>query len=289
MKADNLPAAAPGVAKKPDGAGVNAPASTDTARSGNNAAGDKAAGNSGMNAANGGGAKDGAPAAGATKAKVDGNGGAGTGAGGGTGPGAGNSTSKSPFPGITIQGGRVETGAAAGSAPSRTGTITLNSTAPAAAPKPATYGITIVSTASSGGGLPDLGVFSREQTYTVYIDMKQKSGAAAPSWTLQYAMMQSTPGSPNSGSGLTPPFPVTKESPDFPVELVRKNLQRLMVVYAVIDTEGKLQQISVKQSPDPQLNPPALAALAKWVFRPAEVNGEPAAVKMLLGIPLSLP
>ena len=73
------------------------------------------------------------------------------------------------------------------------------------------------------------------------------------------------------------------------MELVRKYLRRLIVVYAVIDTGGKLQQMSVKQSPDPQLNQPALTALEKWVFRPAELNGEPVAVKALLGIPLSLP
>ena len=34
---------------------------------------------------------------------------------------------------------------------------------------------------------------------------------------------------------------------------------------------------------------PVLNALAKWIFRPGELNGERVAVKVLLGIPLSLP
>ena len=88
---------------------------------------------------------------------------------------------------------------------------------------------------------------------------------------------------------LVPPFPSTKERPEFPIELVRKYLRRLVVVYAVINTDGKLQDIAVKQTPDPLLNPAALAALEKWQFRPAEVNGEAVAVKALLGVPLSLP
>ena len=86
-----------------------------------------------------------------------------------------------------------------------------------------------------------------------------------------------------------PPFPATKKLPEFPVELDQKYLHRLIVVYAIIDLEGKFVQMSVKQSPNPQLNKPLLEALSKWVFRPGELDGNPVAVKALLGIPLSLP
>jgi hypothetical protein len=198
----------------------------------------------------------------------------------------GDTPAKSPFPGITIQGGRLEsaTGVVSGSASPRTGTVALPNSPPSAAPK-TSYNLTIVSTATSGGGLPDLGVFSNEQVYTVYLDMKDKTGAAAPSWTLQYALAQPVP----NPSGLVPPFPMVQEQPDLPVELVRKYLRRLVVVHGIIDAAGKLQQMAVKQSPDPQLNAAVLAALSKWVFRPAEVNGSPASVKILMGIPLTLP
>ena len=196
---------------------------------------------------------------------------------------AGDTPAKTPFAGITIQGGRLEsgTGVIRGSAPPRTGTATPP---PSAAPK-IPYSITIVSTTTSGGGLPDLGVFSREHVYTVYIDMKDKTGAAAPSWTMQYALAQATP----NPAGWVPPFPLVKETPDFPVELLRKYTRRLVIVYGIIDAAGQLQQMAVKQSPDRLLNPAALAALSKWLFRPAEINGSPAPVKILMGIPLALP
>jgi hypothetical protein len=220
-------------------------------------------------------AKSGAPGAGA--------------AADGPGNTPGTSPARSPFPGITIQGGRLEGGTTTGivnlSAPPRTGTLTLgNSAPPSAAPK-ASYGITIVSTATSGGGLPNLGVFSNEPVYTVYMDMVHPNGAPAPSWVLQYAL---TPPVVNP-SGLVPPFPIKKEQPAFPVELLRKYVRQFVIAYAIIDKEGKLQQVSIKQTPDPGLNPSALEALSRWTFRPAEVKGSPAPVKILLGIPLPAP
>ena len=42
----------------------------------------------------------------------------------------------------------------------------------------------------------------------------------------------------------------------------------------------------VKKTPDAQLSDPIMLALSKWVFRPAQLNGQPVAVRILLGIPL---
>ena len=44
---------------------------------------------------------------------------------------------------------------------------------------------------------------------------------------------------------------------------------------AVMDTEGKLQRLSVLQTPDGRFNPPILAALTRWRFQPAQRNGQP--------------
>src|SRR6266567_4628945 len=68
----------------------------------------------------------------------------GSGTGAGSGRGAGN------FPGITIQGGSLSGGGTVGTAGKPAGGYLV--------PPQRTYGMTVVSTASSGGGLPDLGV-----------------------------------------------------------------------------------------------------------------------------------
>ena len=51
--------------------------------------------------------------------------------------------------------------------------------------------------------------------------------------------------------------------------------------------KGKLERMHVLQTPTIELNKPLLETLAKWVFRPAELNGEVVSLKALLGIPLS--
>jgi outer membrane biosynthesis protein TonB len=80
--------------------------------------------------------------------------------------------------------------------------------------------------------------------------------------------------------------PVAKEVPQFPIELVRQHNSGLIVVYAIADRDGKLASLEVKQTPDTQLNRPLLEALAQWRFRPAEMDGQAVAVKLLLGVPL---
>ncbi len=210
----------------------------------------------------------------------------GEGMGAGPGPGAGVGPGGGGFSGITIQGGRLETGAA-GNPAARSATPLI--------PR-GSYSLTVVSTAQSGGGLPDFGVFHHEQTYTVYVDVRQTVEDRTPSWTLQYAVLagsavqeSAVKSSERSHEDLAPPFPTTKELPQWPVELLTKHQHKLIVVYGIIDKEGKFGQMLVKQTPSPQLIEPLLEALSKWVFQPSELDGVPTAVKVLLGIPLPLP
>ena len=69
--------------------------------------------------------------------------------------------------------------------------------------------MTIASTAESGGGLPDLGVFAKEKVYTVFLDMRVNSGDRTPSWTLQYARLR-------SAVEQKDPAPTTDDSLHFP-------------------------------------------------------------------------
>ncbi len=82
------------------------------------------------------------------------------------------------------------------------------------------------------------------------------------------------------------PFPITKERPALPADLVRRYSGRTVIVYGIVTTEGKIEQLSIKDSPDPRLNELVLNALKKWTFRPARRDGEIVPAKFLLGIPL---
>src|SRR5216683_472590 len=227
--------------------------------------------------------------------------GSGAGAGLGTGPGAtsasgagaGNGTGKGGLAGLTIQGGSYGGGSNGGNgANGASGGISVSvQRFPVKIPPQTAYGMTISSTADSGGGLTALGVFAHEKVYTVYLDMRGTTAEHAPSWTLQYARLRSAaemaaPATTPSQEGLTPPFPLTKELPKLNSELIRTYLRNVIVVYAVMDTQGKLQRLSVRQSPDARFNAPILATLTHWIFQPAQLNGQPVALKVLIGIPL---
>ncbi|HUJ95859.1 MAG TPA: hypothetical protein VLW84_11385, partial [Terriglobales bacterium] len=191
-----------------------------------------------------------------------------SGHGAGTGAGAGSGAGTGSFPGITIQGGEGNEG-------TESHGFTVAQQTP--------YQMTIVATASSGGGLPDFGVFENERVYTVYIPMQRTPQEADPTWTLQYALESQT----GSDDGqLVAPTPVMREWPQIPAELAKAYSQQQVVIYAVLGTDGKLTHISVKQTPDAQVSTPIEKALAKWVFRPAQLDNKPVPVKILVGVPL---
>ncbi len=214
--------------------------------------------------------------------------GSGTGTGSGSGTGAGSGPGKGAFSGISIIGGVGATGTSRGAAPR-----------PATPPRPlqTSYGLTIIATGNSGGGLPLFDVFSQEEVYTVYLDMRRIETDTAPPWPLEFALLQDKAQqtkelqdiASRNPQWLVLPFPAYKDVPALPVELVRKYRGGMVVVYAIINVEGKMEQFAIKSSPDGRLSEVVLNALKRWIFKPARVRNEPVAAKVLLGIPIWLP
>jgi len=209
--------------------------------------------------------------------------GGGTGTGSGTtlgsGKGAGSAAGRGGFPGIAISGGRYGNG--------NGDPAGLHSSL---APRTQTsYSMTITSTASSGGGLADFGVFQNEKIYTVYIDMRAADEDRTPSWILQYAVLQPQTG--NVADRIrgtpTPPYATLKQVPDFSADLPALTAHQMIVASGVLNVTGQLEQLLVKQTPDPRVNGPLMEALKNWTFQPAQVNGKPVALKILLGIRLA--
>jgi outer membrane biosynthesis protein TonB len=72
----------------------------------------------------------------------------------------------------------------------------------------------------------------------------------------------------------------------WPEDLVHKYSGRMVTAFAIITDEGKVEQPTIKDSPDPLLDEFVRAALRNWTFRPARRDGEAVSAKMLLGIPV---
>jgi hypothetical protein len=150
--------------------------------------------------------------------------------------------------------------------------------------------MTIVSTARSGGGLGDYGAFSNEKVYTVFLNVKENPADPSPSWTLQYAVVQEFSsdfgGRSENQKNVLPPVPLVKCMPQIPTPLLHKYVRSQVVISAILDQQGRLEQMSVRQTPDLGLVPSILTALSHWAFKPAEIDGQRVAIKVLLGIPL---
>ena len=198
---------------------------------------------------------------------------AGSGSGAGAGPGPG------PFAGITIQGGEPLPGRVPGSGLSPSGLR------PPAAPGQGLYGLTIIATGNSGGGLGDFGVFQNEAVFTVYINMARSADDPAPAWVLQYAAIGAAGAAPGN---LSPPFPIKKKAPEWPEELASRYARQLIVVSATITVEGKVEGSRILQCPNRQLGTWLSDSLQEWSFRPAQISSHPVAVKILLGVPIGL-
>lgn len=194
----------------------------------------------------------------------------------GSGRGSGVGDGNSPFSDIVIQGGSGSGQRNIALAP-----------APSSSNKQSSYGITIVANGASGGGFKDFGVFQNEAAYTVYIDMSDAGTRA--NWTLQYALDTRAAGATaiRSRSLLVPPYATSKLLPHFSAEAANRNHGSVIVVFGVINSHGNFEGLRVMQSPDPGFNKLLLDSLARWTFRPAEMDGAAVPVKVLLGVPVS--
>jgi len=195
----------------------------------------------------------------------------------GSGNGSGSAAGTGGFPGITIRGGNYGNGG--------------NSLHPTLTPRTQkSYSMTITSTASSGGGLSDFGIFQDEKVYTVYLDMRSSDEDTTPSWTLQYAPLQSqhsvadASGQPQEQPSA--PYATLKQVPDLTPELAAACARKLIVVSGILTADGKLERLRVMKTPDPAVNTLITEALSNWAFQPSQLDGKPVALKILLGIRL---
>jgi hypothetical protein len=182
-----------------------------------------------------------------------------------------------PFAGITILGGVDGPGVPR---PAK------------AEPLQTSYGITILASGGSGGGLKDFGVFGNEQVQTVYLDMRRTISDRPLSWTVEYSVGQKDITPVNGILNISIrqevilPFPIDKEMPAWPEDLSRKYSGRMIIAFALITDQGAIEKPVIKDSPDPLLNPAVISAIEKWTFRPARRDGEVVPAKILLGIPV---
>ncbi|HEX4488998.1 MAG TPA: TonB family protein [Terriglobales bacterium] len=122
-------------------------------------------------------------------------------------------------------------------------------------------------------------VFGDRKFYRMNINVPNLNSSGG-SWVFRFAELK------DDGEGdLSSPVAIRTADPGYPLELMRHNAQGTVTLYAVIHTDGSVNDVKVLQSVDDRLDPFAAAALAKWKFRPATKNGSPVALETVVVIP----
>ena len=85
-----------------------------------------------------------------------------------------------------------------------------------------------------------------------------------------------------------PPVPVRTVPPDYPREMQRDGVSGVVMVSCMIDEKGDVQEVSIEKSSNSAFNPSAMAAVKKWKFKPAKVDGAPVAKKVTIPLKFSL-
>ena len=117
--------------------------------------------------------------------------------------------------------------------------------------------------------------------------MRVSDDDKAPSWTLQYAPLQ--PPAVQVGGAQkqpTPPYATLKQVPELTPELAAACAGKMIVIAGILTADGKLEQLSVKKSPDPDVNSIVTEALGNWTFQPSQIDGKPVALKVMMGVRL---
>lgn len=103
------------------------------------------------------------------------------------------------------------------------------------------------------------------------------------SWIIRFAELHS-PGSA-AQEDLSAPEPIRKVDPAYPASMVADRVEGVVVLYAVIRSDGTVSEVRVLEGFDERLDENARAALAQWVFRPGTKNGVPVDIEAVVRVP----
>jgi periplasmic protein TonB len=80
------------------------------------------------------------------------------------------------------------------------------------------------------------------------------------------------------------PVPVKTPPPEYPEAMKRQGVSGVVAVSIVIDEKGAVISTAVAKSSQSEFETPALEAVKRWKFKPAQKDGVP--VKMKVTVPI---
>jgi TonB family protein len=130
----------------------------------------------------------------------------------------------------------------------------------------------------------DRWIFGDKKFYAMTLNMPNLNSAGG-SWVIRFAELNGTEDKNENKGELTAPVATQKVDPAYPLEMMRRNVQGTVTLYAVIRNDGTVTDVRVLRGVDDQLDQYARAALAHWRFRPATKNGNAVDLEAVVLIP----
>jgi protein TonB len=97
-----------------------------------------------------------------------------------------------------------------------------------------------------------------------------------------------TPTTPTtSSSQIQPPVKLVDVRPVYPPEAQAARVQGVVILEAVIGTDGHIQNVTALRS-IPLLDQAAIDAVRQWVYSPELVNGQPVAITITVTVNFTL-
>ncbi len=84
------------------------------------------------------------------------------------------------------------------------------------------------------------------------------------------------------------PQPRKQTAPRYPSDARRKGLQGFAVAEFVIDENGDVASVEIKQSSNPVFDAPTIEAIRQWQFTPGQKDGRPVKTRTRVKLPYTL-
>lgn len=99
---------------------------------------------------------------------------------------------------------------------------------------------------------------------------------------------QETPKVARISAGIMAGQIVNKTQPVYPQSAKDAKIQGAVVLHAIVDGSGKVEQLAVVSSPDKELSHSAIEAVRQWTYKPYLLNGQPTAVDTTITVNYTL-
>jgi TonB family protein len=123
-------------------------------------------------------------------------------------------------------------------------------------------------------------VFGDKKFYSMTLNLPNLNSRGG-SWVVHFAELAKN----DLKGDLTAPVATKEVDPGYPTELMRRNVQGTVTLYAIIHNDGSVGEVRVLRGVDDRLDEYACAALAHWRFLPATKNGFPVDLEAVVVIP----